>query len=71
MRHAGASSEGGGVIVLVALALPVLVMLGSFVIDVGNWYEHKRHLQVQADSGALAGGGMYAARPCSDTNISA
>ena len=38
-------------------------MLASFVIDVGNWYEHKRHLQLQADAAALAGGGLYKS-PC-------
>ena len=58
-------------LVLVAVTLPVIVMLASFVIDVGNWYEHKRHLQLQVDSAALAGGGLYAAMPCSNTNISA
>ena len=58
-------------LVLVAVTLPVIVMLASFVIDVGNWYEHKRHLQLQVDSAALAGGGLYAAMPCSNTAISA
>jgi hypothetical protein len=66
-----ASSESGGVLVLVAITLPVIIMLASFVIDVGNWYEHKRHLQLQVDSAALAGGGLYAAMPCSNANISA
>ena len=66
-----ANSESGGVLVLVAVTLPVIIMLASFVIDVGNWYEHKRHLQLQVDSAALAGGGLYAAMPCSNTNISA
>jgi len=66
-----ASSESGGVLVLVAVTLPVVIMLASFVIDVGNWYEHKRHLQLQVDSAALAGGGLYAAKPCSNTAISA
>lgn len=56
---------------LVAVTIPVLVMLASFVIDVGNWYEHKRHLQVQADAAALAGGGLFAASPCSNTAIEA
>jgi hypothetical protein len=65
------SSESGGVLVLVAVTLPVIVMLASFVVDIGNWYEHKRHLQLQVDSAALAGGGLYAAMPCSNTNISA
>ncbi|HET8805622.1 MAG TPA: pilus assembly protein TadG-related protein, partial [Gaiellales bacterium] len=61
-------SERGGVLVLVAFAIPVLIMLASFVLDVGNWYEHQRHLQLQADAAALAGGGLYKS-PCdSGTN---
>lgn len=40
-----------------ALALPVLILFASFVIDVGNWFEHQRHLQLQADAGALAAAG--------------
>ena len=35
--------------------LPVLLLFVTFVIDVGNWFEHKRHLQLQADAAALAG----------------
>jgi hypothetical protein len=48
------SSERGGVLVVVALWMPVLLIFMTFVIDVGNWFEHKRHLQMQADAGALA-----------------
>jgi len=51
-----ASSESGGVLVLVAVTLPVVIMLASFVIDVGNWYEHKRHLQLQVVGDGLAVG---------------
>src|SRR2546421_284828 len=29
--------------------------LVTFVVDVGHWFEHKRHLQSQVDAGALAG----------------
>jgi hypothetical protein len=46
----------------------VLVLFVVFVVDVGNWFEHKRHLQLQADAGALAGGGVFTI-PCSDTPI--
>ena len=60
--------EQGGVLVLVALMLPVLIMFVSFVVDVGNWFEHKRHLQLQADAGALAGGGSFYL-PCSDSTV--
>ena len=31
----------------------------TFVIDLGHWFEHKRHLQLQADAGAFAGGGLF------------
>ena len=49
-----AAGERGGVMVLVALGLPTLLILIAFVIDVANWFEHKRHLQMQADAGVLA-----------------
>jgi Flp pilus assembly protein TadG len=49
-----ATDERGGVLVMVAVWLPVLIVLMTFVIDMANWFEHKRHLQMQADSGALA-----------------
>jgi hypothetical protein len=49
----------GAVLVIVALMLPVLIGVGGLVVDVGNWFAHKRHLQVQADAGALAGAGKF------------
>ena len=55
----GLSDERGGVLVLVALWLPLVVLAMSFVIDGGNWFVHKRHLQLQADAGALAGAGLF------------
>jgi Flp pilus assembly protein TadG len=54
-----AREERGGILVLVAVALPVLVLFVSFVVDVGDWFAHKRHLQMQADAGALAGAGLF------------
>lgn len=50
-------------IVLTALVLPVALLFGGFVIDVANWFEHKRHLQTQADAAALAGAGSFLACP--------
>jgi hypothetical protein len=44
---------------MVALWMPVVVLVLGFVIDTANWFEHKRHLQLQADAGALAGGGLF------------
>ena len=47
--------ERGQVVVLFALLIPMLLALGAVVLDVGNWYVHKRHLQTLVDAGALAG----------------
>ena len=41
--------------VFVALLLPVLLLLAVVVMDIGNLYVHKRHLQTQVDAGAFAG----------------
>jgi hypothetical protein len=64
------ASDRGSVLPWFALWLPVLVLFLVFVIDVANWFEHKRHLQLQADAGALAGGGVFTI-PCSDTAVEA
>jgi Flp pilus assembly protein TadG len=60
--------ERGGVLVFTVIALPVLVLCASLVIDVGNWFEHKRHLQMQADSAALAAA-LDMRHPCSDATV--
>ena len=62
--------EDGGVLVMVAVALPVLLLFASFAIDVGNWFEHSRHLQTQADAGALAAGGSFSYPTCDNNAIS-
>ena len=61
-------AEKGSTIVMFAVALPALIFLVMFVVEVGNWFVHKRHLQLQADAGALAAGDEFFA-PCSDTSI--
>jgi Flp pilus assembly protein TadG len=53
------TTERGGVLVIVAAWFPVLLIFLMFVVEVGNWFEHKRHLQLQADAGAFAGGGLF------------
>jgi hypothetical protein len=45
--------------VFVALLLPFIVGLLALAIDVGHWFEHRRHLQLQVDAAALAGGGLF------------
>jgi hypothetical protein len=65
--------EHGAVLVTVVFWLPILLLFVIFVIDVGNWWEHRRHLQTQADAGALAAAGdlatMFGASACDDDQI--
>jgi Putative Flp pilus-assembly TadE/G-like len=58
-RSRDRSGERGAVLVMVVVWLPVLILFGMLVFEVGNWFEHKRHLQMQADAGAFAGGGLF------------
>ena len=58
-RDADRRNERGSVLVMTALWLPVIILMASFVIDAGNWFEHKRHLQLQADAGAFAAGSLF------------
>jgi hypothetical protein len=56
--------ERGGVLVWFTVWLPALLIIAVLVIDVGNWFVHRRHLQTQVDAAALAGGGNWSF-PCS------
>ncbi len=42
-----------------ALLVPVFLALGGFVIGIGNWYVHGKHLQTKADAGAFAAGSSW------------
>ncbi|HET6569133.1 MAG TPA: Tad domain-containing protein, partial [Rhodothermales bacterium] len=46
-------------IVLGAVMIPVFLLIAALVLDVGNWYTHKRQLQNRADAGAFAAGVEY------------
>jgi hypothetical protein len=63
-----AHDERGGVLVMFALWVPVLILMAAFVLDVGNWFAHRRHLQMQADSAALAAA-LDLGSGCSDTAV--
>src|SRR6185503_12168144 len=52
-------NERGAIVVLFAVLTPALLFLFLLVIDVGNWYVHKRHLQMGVDAAALAGGAYF------------
>jgi hypothetical protein len=51
--------ERGSVTFMFALLLPLVILVGVFAVDIGNWYVHKRQLQIQADAAALAGGTAF------------
>src|SRR5579862_9823116 len=55
------ADEGGAALAMVVIWLPVLLLFMVFVIDVGNWFVHQRHLQLQADAAAFAGGDNFQA----------
>ena len=45
--------------VLFALLIPIIFGVGAIVLDIGNWYVHKRHLQTQVDAAVLAAGPAF------------
>ena len=51
--------ERGGILVLSAILIPVFIVMTAMVVDVGQWYTHKRQLQTRADAGAFAAGIEY------------
>lgn len=53
-----AAREDGGIVVFVAMLIPVVLLFLSLTVDIGNWWVHKRHLQLQVDAAALAGGAL-------------
>lgn len=56
--------------VTTAIVLPLVVLLATLVIDVGNWFEHRRHLQMQADAAVLAAAADVT-YPCDNAAIKA
>jgi hypothetical protein len=51
--------EDGGIVVFVAMLTPVVLLFLALTVDIGNWWVHKRHLQLQVDAAALAGGALF------------
>lgn len=47
--------SSGGVMIYVAVMLPILLGTASLAVDVGLWYAHKRVVQSAADAAALGG----------------
>ena len=59
----GRSGQSGGVLVLVAISLTVLLGIAALAIDTGNFRAHRRQLQSAADAGALAGASQLIVNP--------
>ncbi len=51
--------ERGGILMLSAILIPVFIVMTAMIVDVGQWYTHKRQLQNRADSAAFAAGIEY------------
>jgi hypothetical protein len=51
--------EDGAFFAIAAVVLLALMLCAAFVIDIGNWKEHDRHLQLQVDDGVLAAGTAF------------
>jgi hypothetical protein len=65
------ASERGAVAILFAILTPAFLFLFLLVVDVGNWYVHKRHLQMQVDAAALAGGAYFGDCFSADPSVAA
>jgi hypothetical protein len=63
-------SDRGSVLVITALALLALLGMAAIVIDLSSWWVHKRHLQTQADSAALAGAQLVHGPACDSAAVS-
>lgn len=53
-------NDEGSVLIAAAIAMLVMALLGTAVVQVGDWFQHRRHIQVRADAAALAGGQVLA-----------
>lgn len=56
--------QSGSIMVLVALALPVLLAMIALVLDAGYDWTTRRHLQELADASALSGGHYIGLKAC-------
>jgi Putative Flp pilus-assembly TadE/G-like len=63
------ADERGAALLITAVALASLILVAALVVDVANWYVHKRHLQTQADAAAFAGGAAFKLPGCDPTAI--
>ncbi len=53
------SSEDGGVLIAGVVLMLAITFVAVVAVEIGNRYEHRRHLQIQTDAAALAGGQRF------------
>jgi hypothetical protein len=53
--------DEGSALMFVAIGLPVMIVVFTIVVDVGDWYVHKRALQNEADAAVLSGSQVWGA----------
>ena len=58
----GVVEERGAVLVIMAAAMPAIILLLALAMDIGNWYIHTSQLKTRADAAALAAGLEYTTR---------
>jgi hypothetical protein len=51
--------ERGSILPLAAIILLIFAFAGGAVLEVGQWFQHRRNLQVRTDAAALAGGDLF------------
>jgi hypothetical protein len=51
--------EDGGVLVAGVIFMVTVTLVLVVGLEIGNWFEHRRHLQRQVDAAALAGGQLF------------
>src|ERR1044071_5888471 len=60
-----AQRERGQTLVVITVFMMSLLGMSAMAIDVGTWYQDKRHLQSDADAAALAGASAIATNTAS------
>src|SRR5918995_3816395 len=68
LRDRLVKDERGVALVWFAILLPGLILIASLVLDVANLWEHRRHLQMQADAAALAAA-THVIAPCDNAAV--
>ncbi len=52
-------SEDGAMVVVAAVLMVAVIGLGAVVVQIGSWYQNRRHVQMRADAAALAGSQLF------------